>query len=132
MYAPPPRYPLTYPLTNPGDGAYSWMWGLIEMNMAIIVACMPSMLLFAKWFRGETTEDRRAQTGPRCDNHGTFGGGGGGGRKKNHSETTSELHTHDLVSEEYIMQGLESESAEVMVPEMGMPPASGGSGGGSV
>lgn len=93
---------------------------MVEMNMAIIVACMPSMLLFAKWVLGEPTEDRSAQVAPHRGNNGAFGDAGGApGRraKKNHSETTTDLNTH-LGSEEYIMQDLQGKSSGVVVVEV--------------
>lgn len=53
------------------------MWGLVEFNAGIITACMPSMLMFMKWVRGDMNV-RQAHT-PGVENV-TIGGGGYGGR----------------------------------------------------
>lgn len=56
-----------------GDGAYSWLWTLCELNVGIMTTCMPGMKMFIAWIRkpvdsGEQQED-------------TIGGGARGGRK---------------------------------------------------
>lgn len=108
---------------------------MVELKTGVIIACMPSMLLVAKWFRGKSTEAKRARApaGPRGGLGGTFGSGGRA-KKHNHSETTtSELHTHHLGSEEHIMRDLGGivKSTEMAVVEMGMPPGSRGEDGSS-
>lgn len=137
----PPLPPSVYPLTiSTGDGAYSWLWVLVEMNAAIIVACMPSMLLFIKWVRGDMTEPKStgAGSGRTRGLNATIGSGGAAGgnsaRKHSHSKAQSDMHTHRLGSEEYIMQEIGGmvKSTEMMVVEMGMPPGSRGGDGGSM
>lgn len=41
-------------LTAAGDGAFSWMLAMVEYNVAIITTCMPGMMLFVKWVRGDS------------------------------------------------------------------------------
>lgn len=41
-------------LTTVGDGAFSWMLAMVEYNVAIITTCMPGMMLFVKWVRGDS------------------------------------------------------------------------------
>lgn len=113
---------------------------MIELITGIIVACMPSMLLVRKWFRGgDTMADKktRAQAGPRGGPGGTFGGGtfGGGGRARRHSHNetmASELHTPHRGSEEYIMRDLDSTVKSTEIVEMGVPPGSRGGDGNNV
>lgn len=99
------------------------MWGLIEFNLGIITASMPSMLLFAKWVRGEMTEDKVRSSSENP----TIGGGGGkgSGAKFSHNKGQSQMSTlasHRLGSEEYIMQdaGGIAKSTELVVVEMGV------------
>lgn len=108
------------------------MWALVELNLGIIAACMPSMLLFVKWVRGEMTETK-GSTGRSRSQNPTIGGGGGGGsgsagkysRNKAPSQTNART-SHRLGSEEYIMQEMGGivKTTELVVVEMGVPPGS--------
>lgn len=87
-----------------GDGAHSWMWALIEFNAGIITACMPSMLVFVNWVRGDLQrkESYVADTA-------TIGRGGGGlGRRYAHNKNAGEIDTtisHWDWSEADMMEG---------------------------
>lgn len=139
MYAPPPTTRMNIgPLTvNLGDGAYSWMWALIEFNVGIITACMPSMLLFTKWVRGEMTETK-GSTGRARSTNPTIGGGGGSGSaakfSRNNAPSLMNTRTsHRLGSEEYIMQEMSGivKSTGVVVVELGVVSGSRGGDGSS-
>lgn len=112
---------------------------MIEINIAIVVACMPSMVLFTKWVRGDMTEAKSTSTGSarsRGINPPTIGGGGGSNpRKYSHNTVSTEISTRGNGSEEYIMQGIGGgmvKSTEMMVVEMGIPPRSRGGDGNSM
>lgn len=53
-----------------GDGSYSWMLAMMELNIGIMTACMPAMKLVVTWIRGEK---RRGESEDE-----TIGGGGKG------------------------------------------------------
>lgn len=113
---------------------------MIETNVAIVVACMPSMVLFAKWVRGDMTENKNtgSSSGRTRGLNATIGSGGGGGssnaRKYSHNKVPTDINTRGNGSEEYIMQDLGGmvKSTEMMVVEMGMPPGSRGGDGSSM
>lgn len=70
MFVPPYPSPGVSQLTDGiGDGAYTWMYGFLELNVGIITACMPAMKLFHKWMSGGE------QTVPHDGGDGTIGGG---------------------------------------------------------
>lgn len=92
-----PPSPLSPNATNitPGDGMYSWMWALAEYNTGIIVACMPSMLLFLRWARGDMDPNKKLISGSNP----TIGGGGVRGRPARKTET-SEMDTRTGMAHE--------------------------------
>lgn len=71
-----------------GDGARSWMWALVEFNAGIITACMPSMLVFVNWVRGDLQRKIHAVETA------TIGRGGGSlGRRCGHNKRAVEIDT---------------------------------------
>lgn len=64
-----------------GDGAYSWMFTMLELHVGILTACMPVMKLFVKWVWGG--KNVRGGGGD-----GTIGGGGWEGRRENRINST--------------------------------------------
>lgn len=125
-----------------GDGAYSWLWALGEFQCGLIVACMPSMLLFAKWVRGDMSGSNNSGSGSgRTPGQNlTIGSGGralsgagsgGNSRARKYSQHggQTEMTTRTSIrlgSQEHIMQDIDGivKSTEVTVVEMAMPMAS--------
>lgn len=101
-YPPSPLLPNATNITL-GDGMYTWMWALAEYNTGIIVACMPSMLLFLRWVRGDMDKNKK----PLSGSHPTIGGGGGGGRgRPTWKSETSEIHTRISMAHENDEDGI--------------------------
>lgn len=116
---------------------------MAEFCAGIIVACMPSMLLFAKWVRGDMTESKNSGSGSgRTPGQvRTFGSGGrpGASNAKGYSHTgaPTEMATRTSIrmgSQEYIIHDSNGivKSTEVVVVEMTMPPAGRGNDAGSM
>lgn len=135
---PPPALPSSHrgysrPTdTTTGDGAKSWLAAMAEFNAGIIVACMPSMLLFNKWLRGDISDKKTHK--PSSKQNDTIGGGGGGGpprRKHNPHSFPSEAATR-VDSQEYIMQDLRAKESQPDMLVVEMPPPGSRSDGGSM
>lgn len=98
---------------------------MAEFNTGIIIACMPSMMLFARWIRGPKPTD--GTSGNSASKNGTIGSGGGGSsarpnRKYGHNKAAAEISTrisHSRGSEEYIMREMGGivKSTELVVVE---------------
>lgn len=96
---------------------------MAEFNTGIIIASMPSMILFARWIRGPKSTD--GTSGNSAGKNGTIGSGGGGSsgnRKYGHNKAAAEISTrisHSHGSEEYIMREMGGivKSTELVVVE---------------
>lgn len=92
-------------LTTAGDGAFSWMLAMVEYNVAIITTCMPGMMMFVKWARGDSLgKPVLGKPGTGGNENATIGGKrwrcGGGGR--------ADVESRDMISygsEEYSASG---------------------------
>lgn len=96
---------------------------LVEFNSGIIVACMPSMLLFGKWVSGDISGGKSAgsSSGRTAAMNATIGSGG---RRNVLTMDTGTRNSIRLGSQEYIMQESDGivKSTEVMVMEMTVLP----------
>lgn len=91
------------------------MWALVEFNTGIIVACMPSMVMFVRWVRGDM-----GSSGNR-NPHAKHGSGGAGvqpARQFVPMEVQTRI-SRGHGSDEYIMQEMEGivKTTEVLVVE---------------
>lgn len=106
------------------------MWALAEFSTGIIIACMPSMLMFIRWMRGDLSDSKKSSSSGSHNMNATFGSGGGSGarpsRKFSLNKGAAEIHTrisHGHGSEEYIMQEMGGivKSTELVVVETATP-----------
>lgn len=111
MYAPPifslPRARAAN--TGIGDGAFSWMWTMAELNVGIMTTCMPGMKMFVSWARGVEGVVRVVVV-----EHNTIGGGARGRRNifpRKESGSMSRL-SRGRVIEDKTEVGLENGSSE--------------------
>ncbi|KAL0638697.1 hypothetical protein Q9L58_002275 [Maublancomyces gigas] len=95
------------------DGMYTWMWALAEYNTGIIVACMPSMLLFLRWVRGDMDGNKK----PISGSNPTIGGGGVKGRPARKTETL-DMHTSISIVHENDEYGMRDEGGIMKSEEL--------------
>lgn len=103
MYVPP-SVSADNSLTTAGDGAFSWMLALVEYNVAIITTCMPGMMMFVKWVRGDSLGK------PVIGKLGTGGNENAtiGGKRWRYGNRRVDVESSDMVSygsEEYPASG---------------------------
>ncbi|KAL0636472.1 hypothetical protein Q9L58_004522 [Maublancomyces gigas] len=97
----------------PWTGAVSSTWSAVELNVAIICACMPGFKQFLSWLAPGLLGSTPKQTGYyESGSNGKYGGGSGGSRgiksvhMSNNATVVACTH-HEGGSEEYIMKDLE-------------------------
>lgn len=97
-------------MSDAGDAGYCWMVAMVECNVAIMTACMPGVMVFVRWMRGEAIEP--VVLGAEKGDLGTIGGG----QRRHRLRDPSVSHTGGS-DEEYGMRGMGTAvpSTEVLV-----------------
>ncbi|KAL0631479.1 hypothetical protein Q9L58_009657 [Maublancomyces gigas] len=83
------------------DGAYTWFWTLLEINAGMMTACMPSMMLFWRWVKGENQKPDVIGAGGGVGQASTIGGGGG--KKGPRVGVLDSLGSEQMVGEVYVL-----------------------------